>query len=61
LHSLITDPDLKGAPIDWLDGGKIFVESCALIILAAIILRARLARRKSRLAGTTHRRVNLGT
>jgi hypothetical protein len=25
-HSLFTDPDLKGAPIDWLDGGKLFVE-----------------------------------
>lgn len=47
-HSLFTDPDLKGAPIDWLDGGKLFVESCALIMLVTIILRARHARKKSR-------------
>jgi methionine sulfoxide reductase heme-binding subunit len=49
-HSLFTDPDLKGAPIDWLDGGKLFVESCAAIILVTSILRARHARKKSRSA-----------
>jgi predicted ferric reductase len=46
-HSLFTDPDLKGAPIDWLDGGKLFVESCALIILITALLRARHARQKA--------------
>jgi methionine sulfoxide reductase heme-binding subunit len=46
-HSLFTDPDLKGAPIDWLDGGKIFVEACAAIILVTIFLRARRARKKA--------------
>jgi predicted ferric reductase len=46
-HSLFTDPDLKGAPIDWLDGGKVFVEICALIILVTIILRARHSRKKA--------------
>jgi len=46
-HSLFTDPDLKGAPIDWLDGGKLFVEACALIILVTIILRARHSRKKT--------------
>jgi methionine sulfoxide reductase heme-binding subunit len=60
-HSLFTDPDLKGAGIDWLDGGKVFVESCALIILVTVILRARFARKKSRLADAAHRHVNLGT
>jgi len=25
-HSLFTEPALKGDPIDWLDGGKLFVE-----------------------------------
>jgi sulfoxide reductase heme-binding subunit YedZ len=49
-HSLFTDPDLKGAGIDWLDGGKLFVESCAAIILVASLLRARHAREKSHLA-----------
>jgi sulfoxide reductase heme-binding subunit YedZ len=46
-HSLFTDPDLKGAPIDWLDGGKVFVEICAAIILTASLLRARHARQKA--------------
>jgi predicted ferric reductase len=46
-HSLFTDPDLKGAPIDWFDGGKVFVESCALIVLVTMILRARHSRKKS--------------
>jgi sulfoxide reductase heme-binding subunit YedZ len=45
-HSLFTDPDLKGAPIDWLDGGKLFVEACALIILITILLRWRHSRKK---------------
>jgi predicted ferric reductase len=49
-HSLFTDPDLKGAPIDWLDGGKVFVASCALIIFVTSLLRARQARKKSLLA-----------
>jgi sulfoxide reductase heme-binding subunit YedZ len=46
-HSLFTDPDLKGAPIQWLDGGKLFVESCAAIILVASLFRARHARKKA--------------
>jgi predicted ferric reductase len=49
-HSLFTDPDLRGAPIDWLDGGKVFVASCALIIFVTSLLRARQARKKSLLA-----------
>jgi predicted ferric reductase len=60
-HSLFTDPDLKGAPIDWFDGGKLFVEACAAIILVTSLLRARFARKKSRLADAAHRHVNLGT
>jgi predicted ferric reductase len=46
-HSLFTDPDLKGASINWFDGGKLFVEACALIILVTSVLRARHAQRKS--------------
>ncbi len=53
-HSLFTDPDLKGAPIDWLDGGKLFVESCAAIILVASLLRARHAQKKSHQLHSTH-------
>src|SRR5580692_1344142 len=46
-HSLFTDPDLKGAPIDWLDGGKLFVEACAAIILVTSLLRWRHSRQKA--------------
>jgi methionine sulfoxide reductase heme-binding subunit len=46
-HSLFTDPDLKGAPIDWFDGGKLFVEICAAIIIVTSLLRWRHARQKA--------------
>jgi methionine sulfoxide reductase heme-binding subunit len=46
-HSLFTDPSLKPSPIDWLDGGKVFVEVCAAIILVAIFVRAHHARKKA--------------
>jgi len=45
-HSLFTDPDLKGRGIDWFDGGKVFVEICAAIILVASLLRWRHSRQK---------------
>jgi predicted ferric reductase len=40
-HSLFTDPALKNSPVDWLDGGKLFVEACLLIIITAGTLRWR--------------------
>jgi methionine sulfoxide reductase heme-binding subunit len=48
-HSLFTDPALKNSPVDFLDGGKLFVESClaAIVILAA--LRYRHSVQKSRI------------
>ena len=36
-HSLFTDPDLQHHPVDWFDGGKVFVESCAAIILVTML------------------------
>jgi predicted ferric reductase len=56
-HSLFTDPDLKGAPIDWLDGGKVFVEICAFVILVTILLRARHSRKKAHLKQASHQSV----
>ncbi len=41
LHSLLTDPLLKDGHPDLLDGGKVFVESCALLSLAAVAVRWR--------------------
>jgi len=46
-HSLFTDPALKGDPIDWFDGGKLFVEFCFLLIAVVSLLRWRHARRKA--------------
>jgi predicted ferric reductase len=45
-HSVLTDPDLKNAPVDWFDGGKIFVESCLILIAALSVMRWRHARKK---------------
>jgi predicted ferric reductase len=46
-HSLSTDPALKGDPINWFDGGKVFVEFCFILIATISLLRWRLARRKA--------------
>jgi predicted ferric reductase len=46
-HSLFTDPALKSAPVDWFDGGKLFVESCLLLIAATSWLRLSHARKKA--------------
>jgi len=46
-HSLFTEPALKGAPIDWFDGGKVFVEFCFVLIAAVSLLRWRHSRRKA--------------
>ncbi len=45
-HSLFTDPALKNSPVDWFDGGKLFVEICLLIIALAGVLRWRHSIRK---------------
>jgi predicted ferric reductase len=46
-HSLFTDPGLKNASVDWSDGGKLFVESCLLLLAASSLLRLRHARKKA--------------
>ncbi len=46
-HSLFTDPGLKNAPVDWSDGGKLFVQSCLFFIAASSLLRLRFARKKA--------------
>ena len=57
-HSLLTNPNLDDKPIDYLDGGKVFVEACTLIALAAITWRVLYGVRRSALrearAGATH-------
>ena len=57
-HSLLTNPNLDDKPIDYLDGGKVFIEACTLIALAAITWRVLHGVRRSALrearAGATH-------
>jgi predicted ferric reductase len=45
-HGIFTDPDLKNSRVDWFDGGKVFVEVCALVIAVIGFLRWRYSRRK---------------
>ncbi len=41
VHALLTDPALKDNPVDWLDGEKVFVELCVLVVAIAIVARMR--------------------
>ena len=40
-HGVLTDPQLKGVAVDYLDGEKVFIEICGLAILAAGIYGAK--------------------
>jgi predicted ferric reductase len=40
-HGILSDPNLKNAPVDWIDAEKVYVEGCALVIVAATTLRIR--------------------
>lgn len=44
VHGLIEDPNLKNLPIDWIDGEKVYVEACALLVIVATIVRIRFRR-----------------
>ena len=41
VHGVLIDPNLKNAPPDLLDGEKVLLEICALVIVAATIWRIR--------------------
>lgn len=45
-HSILTDPNLTGGAVDYLDGGKVFVEICCAIIIAACIWRVWFGRKR---------------
>jgi sulfoxide reductase heme-binding subunit YedZ len=49
VHSLLTDPELKNRPVDWLDAEKVYVELCAVAVMAATAARFRARRAKPRL------------
>lgn len=46
VHGVMIDPDLKEKAPDFLDGEKVLVEVCAILIAAAIIWRIRYQPRK---------------
>jgi predicted ferric reductase len=46
VHGVMIDPELKENPPDFLDGEKVLVEVCALLIAAATIWRIRYQPRK---------------
>lgn len=48
VHGLLTDAQLLHRPIDYLDGEKVLVEGCMLLVLVGSILRIRCAVRKGR-------------
>ncbi len=41
VHAVLTDPKLKDSPIDFLDGEKVFVELCVVLVAMAIGYRVR--------------------
>lgn len=41
VHSILTDPTLRDAAIDPLDGEKVYVELCVLLVLVAVGARVR--------------------
>lgn len=52
-HSMLTNPGLNDKPIDFTDGGKVFVLACVVIVTLAIIARAFFAGRAARQGVTT--------
>lgn len=48
IHGLLTDAQLLHRPVDYLDGEKILVELCMLLVLSGSILRIRYAFRRVR-------------
>lgn len=53
-HSLFSDPTLKGNPVDWMDGEKVYIELCALAVAGVSAYRVRwmLRRAQRRSLGT---------
>ncbi len=39
VHSVLTNPNLDDNPIDFMDGGKVFIEACTVLALATITWR----------------------
>jgi predicted ferric reductase len=46
IHGILTNPNLNGQPVDYLDGGKVFVEICLVVIACASAWRVNYGRKK---------------
>ena len=46
VHGIMTDPNLKDAPIDFLDAEKVYVELCMLLVIVAVAMRIRWQQRQ---------------
>lgn len=46
IHGILTDPTLTGGAVDYLDGGKVFIEICCVLIVAGSIWRLHFARKR---------------
>lgn len=46
VHGVLTDPTLKDNPIDYLDGEKVLIEVCALLVLGVAVYRVRWGMRR---------------
>ncbi len=49
LHSIMTNPNLDDQPVDFTDGGKVFVEICTVLVAAAVAWRVAHGMRRARL------------
>lgn len=47
-HSLFSDPTLKGNPVDWLDGEKVYIELCVVAVALVSAYRVRWMLRHAR-------------
>jgi methionine sulfoxide reductase heme-binding subunit len=48
VHGVLADPLLQNRPVDWIDAEKVYVEACALLVLAASIWRYRYGKKTAR-------------
>jgi sulfoxide reductase heme-binding subunit YedZ len=48
VHGVWADPLLKNRPVDWVDAEKVYVEGCALLVLAATVWRFNYGKRTAR-------------
>jgi DMSO/TMAO reductase YedYZ heme-binding membrane subunit len=48
VHGTLIDPDIKNRPTDFLDGEKLLVEGCFLLVVAGSIWRVRRGSEKQR-------------